>query len=163
MVSNRSLQHYFNNSFLMRFLLFMPALVYLALLLFNISIFKVNSTVSFFWMFSFELPVVISVSIFFTLYILLLWIGFNFSNIFTNMKTKKLEKEIFNLKSKLLNKQGELIKNIEEKFDKKLWEFKSEADKKLELTKKETEKVVSNVQYDFKDIQDKLTKIAKQK
>jgi len=79
------------------------------------------------------------------------------------MKTKKLEKEVFELKSKLLNKQGDLIKNIEEKFDTKLWEFKKEADKKLELTKKETEKVVSNVQYDFKDIQDKLTKISKQK
>lgn len=79
------------------------------------------------------------------------------------MKTKKLEKEVFDLKSKLLNKQWELIKNIENTFDAKLWEFKKEADKKLELTKKETEKVVSNMTYDFKDIQDKLTKISKQK
>ena len=147
----------------MRFLLFIPALVYLSLLLFNISIFKASSMVSFFGFFSFELPVVISVSVFFTLYILLLWLGFNASNIFSNMKTKKLEKEVYNLKSKLLDKQGELIQNIEDKFEKKLWEFKTEADKKLELTKKETEKVVSNVQYDFKDIQEKLTKISKQK
>ena len=112
---------------------------------------------------SFNIPVVIFVSIFFILYILLLWVGFNFSILFTNIKTKKLEKEVFDLKSKLLNKQGDLIKNIEEKFDIKLWEFKKEADKKLELTKKETEKVVSNMSYDFKDIQDKLTKLVKQK
>lgn len=112
---------------------------------------------------SFNIPVVIFVSIFFILYILLLWVGFNFSNLFTNIKTKKLEKEVFDLKSKLLNKQGDLIKNIEEKFDIKLWEFKKEADKKLELTKKETEKVVSNMSYDFKDIQDKLKKLVKQK
>lgn len=79
------------------------------------------------------------------------------------MKTKKLEKEVFDLKSKLLNKQGDLIKNIEAKFESQLWEFIKEADKKLELTKKETEKVVSNMSYDFKDIQDKLVKIAKQK
>lgn len=79
------------------------------------------------------------------------------------MKTKRLEKEVFDLKSKLLNKQGDLIKNIEDKFDKKLGEFKAEADKKLELTKKETEKVVSNVQYDFKSIGDKIDKIAKGK
>ena len=112
---------------------------------------------------SFNIPVVIFVSIFFILYILLLWVGFNFSNLFTNIKTKKLEKEVFDLKSKLLNKQGDLIKNIEEKFNIKLWEFKKEADKKLELTKKETEKVVSNMSYDFKDIQDKLGKLVKQK
>lgn len=79
------------------------------------------------------------------------------------MKTKRLEKEVFNLKSKLLDKQGDLIKNIEDKFEKKLGEFKTEADKKLELTKKETEKVVSNVQYDFKTIGDKIDKLAKQK
>ncbi len=147
----------------MRLLLFVPAFLYLFLLVINLDIFKAMTEINFFWLASFNIPVVIFISIFFILYILLLWIGFNFSNVFTNMKTKKLEKEIFDLKSKLLNKQGELIKNIEDKFDKKLWEFKTEADKKLELTKKETEKVVSNVQYDFKDIQDKLTKISKQK
>lgn len=147
----------------MRILLFLPALAYLALLAINLDIFGATSNINFFWLFNIDIPVVIFISIFFILYILLLWIGFNFSNVFTNMKTKKLEKEVFELKSKLLNKQGDLIKNIEEKFDTKLWEFKKEADKKLELTKKETEKVVSNVQYDFKDIQDKLTKISKQK
>lgn len=62
-----------------------------------------------------------------------------------------------------MNKQGDLIKNIESKFESQLGEFKKEADKKLDLTKKETEKVVSNMSYDFKDIQDKLTKLAKQK
>jgi hypothetical protein len=147
----------------MRLLLFIPALVYLALLVINLDIFKTTTEINFFWLMSFNIPVVIFVSIFFILYILLLWVGFNFSNLFTNMKTKKLEKEVFDLKSKLLNKQGDLIKNIESKFESQLTEFKKEADKKLELTKKETEKVVSNMSYDFKDIQDKLVKIAKQK
>lgn len=147
----------------MRLLLFVPALIYLALLVLNLDIFKTVSEINFFWITSFNVPVVIFISIFFILYILLLWLGFNFSNVFTNMKTKKLEKEVFDLKSKLLNKQWDLIKNIEDKFSQTLWEFKKEADKKLDLYKKENEKLVSNVQYDFKDLQDKLTKISKQK
>jgi len=146
----------------MRILLFLPALAYLGLLVLNLDIFKASTEINFFWITSFQIPVVIFISIFFILYILILWLGFNFSNVFTNIKTKRLEKEVFDLKSKLLSKQWDLIKNIEDKFDSKLGEFKKEADKKLELTKKETEKVVSNVQYDFKDIQDKLAKIAKQ-
>jgi hypothetical protein len=104
----------------MRLLLFIPALIYLALLVINLDIFKTTTEINFFWLTAFNIPVVIFVSIFFILYILLLWVGFNFSNLFTNMKTKKLEKEVFDLKSKLLNKQGELIKNIEDKFDAKL-------------------------------------------
>jgi len=79
------------------------------------------------------------------------------------MKSKKLEKEVFDLKAKLLSKQGELIQNIENKFDSKITELKTEADKKLELYKKENEKVVTNMQYDFKTIWDKIDKLAKQK
>jgi len=79
------------------------------------------------------------------------------------MKSKKLEKEVYDLKAKLLSKQWELIKNIENKFDTKITELKTEADKKLELYKKENEKVVTNMQYDFKTIGDKIDKLAKQK
>jgi hypothetical protein len=104
----------------MRLLFFIPALIYLALLVINLGIFKTATEINFFWLTSFNIPVVIFVSIFFILYILLLWIGFNFSNLFTDMKTKKLEKEVFDLKSKLLNKQGDLIKNIEAKFESQL-------------------------------------------
>lgn len=147
----------------MRLLLLIPALLYLALLVLNLDIFKATTEINFFWLARFELPVVISISIFFILYIILIWLGFSFSNVFTNHKTKKLEKEVFDLKSKLLNKQWDLIKNIEDKFDGKLSEFKAEADKKLELYKKENEKVVSNVQYDFKDLQDKMLKVIKVK
>ena len=77
------------------------------------------------------------------------------------MKTKKLEWEIFTLKSKLLDKQWELINNIEAHFEKTLENFKWEADKKLELYKKENEKIVSNMQYDFKSLSDKIAKIPK--
>ena len=79
------------------------------------------------------------------------------------MKSKKLEKEVYDLKAKLLSKQWELINNIENKFDAKITELKTEADKKLELYKKENEKVVTNMQYDFNTIWDKIDKLAKQK
>lgn len=145
----------------MRLLLFLPAFAYLALLVLNLDIFKASTEINFFWLASFNIPVVISVSIFFILYIILIWIWFSFGNVFTNMKTKRLEKEVFDLKSKLLNKQGELLKNIENHFDGVLEKYKSESDKKLELYKKENEKVVSNMQYDFKSLWDKLNKLSK--
>ncbi len=79
------------------------------------------------------------------------------------MKTKKLEKEVFDLKSKLLNKQWDLIKNIESHFEDILWKFKTEADKKLELYKKENEKVVSNIEYEMKPLKEKTDKMIKNK
>jgi len=63
------------------------------------------------------------------------------------------------LKSKLLNKQWDLIADIEKHFEDILWKFKTEADKKIEQYKKENEKVVSNMQYDFDAIKDKIDKI----
>ena len=147
----------------MRYLLFIPAFIYLALLAINLSIFSASSEINFFWITRFDIPVVIFISIFFILYIILLWVGFNFSNVFVNLKTKKLEKEVFDLKSKLLNKQWDLLENIEQKFDTKIDTIKAESDKKLELYKKENEKIVTNMQYDFKALWDKIDKLAKQK
>ena len=79
------------------------------------------------------------------------------------MKTKKLEKEVFDLKSKLLNKQGDLLSNIQNHFDEVLEKQNTDSNKKLELYKKETEKVVSNIEYEMKALKDKIDKLAKQK
>ncbi len=143
----------------MKALLLLPALAYLALIMLNLQIFQESTQINFFWLYSFDIPVVIFVSIFFVLYIILIWLGFNLSNYFTGYKNKKLEKEVMDLKSKLLGKQGELIKNIESTFDGTLEKFKTEANKKLELYKKENEKVVSNMKYDFDAIKSKIDKI----
>ncbi len=145
----------------MRLLLFIPAFAYLALLILNLDIFKASTEINFFWITSFNLPVVIFISIFFILYILLIWIGFNFSNIFSGIKTRRLEKEVFDLKSKLLNKQWDLLKNIENHFEDILDKFKSECDKKLEAYKKQNEKVVTNIEYEMKSLKDKIGKIGK--
>jgi len=143
----------------MKALLLIPALAYLALIVLNLDIFKASTEINFFWLYSFEIPVVIFISIFFILYIILIWFGFNISNYFTGYKNKKLEKEVIDLKGKLLSKQWELISNIESHFEKILEKFKTEADKKLEQYKKENEKIVSNMQYDFDAIKGKIDKI----
>lgn len=143
----------------MKVLLLFPALLYLALILLNLQIFKESTQINFFWLYDFQVPVVIFISIFFILYILLIWAGFNLSSFFSGYKSKKLEKEVFDLKSKLLSKQWDLIKNIESHFETILTKFKTEADKKLELYKKENEKIVSNMKYDFDAIKTKIDKI----
>ncbi|NDK10269.1 hypothetical protein GW846_05845 [Candidatus Gracilibacteria bacterium] len=145
----------------MKFLLVVPAIIFIALLIINIGIFSLTREINFFWLFRFDIPVVITITLFFIIYMLMIWAGLSFGKVFTNRRIKSLETEVYELKSKLLNKQGELIKNIEDKFDKKLGEFKQDSDKKLELTKKETEKVVSNVNYDFSTIKDRLTRMGK--
>ena len=147
----------------MKLLLLLPALVYLGFLALNLQIFQVSSPINFFWLASFNIPVVIFVSIFFILYIVLIWFGFSFSNVFTNMKTKKMEKEIFDLKNKLLSGQGALISEIEARFTKILEAYKADSDKKLELYKKETEKIVTNMHYDMGVLKEKTEKIGKQK
>ncbi len=77
------------------------------------------------------------------------------------MKTKKMEKEIFELKNKLLSGQGALISEIETRFQKILENYKNDSDKKLELYKKETEKVVSNVHYDMGVLKEKADNMSK--
>lgn len=78
---------------------------------------------------------------------------------FSSMKNKKVEKENFDLKTKLLNKQSDLIENIEKNFSDTLTKFKAESDKKLELYKKENDKIVSNMEHQMKTLWDKIAKL----
>jgi hypothetical protein len=82
---------------------------------------------------------------------------------FDGMKRKRVEKENFDLKTKLLNKQWDLIANIQKHFDESLEKVKTENNKKLELYKKETEKVVSNFSNDLSKLWDKIDKLVKAK
>ena len=75
------------------------------------------------------------------------------------MKTKKMEKEIFELKNKLLSGQGALIWEIETKFENILQKYKEDSDKKLEFYKKENEKIVTNIHYDMGILKEKIEKL----
>lgn len=145
----------------MKLLLLIPALLYLFLLLINLQIFSSSTQINFFWLASFQIPVVIFISLFFILYIVLIWLGFNLSNYFSKYKNERLEKENADLKGKLLDKQGELIKNIEANTRQVLLDFKDESNKKIELYKKETEKIVSNLTYEFSNLKEKIDKNTK--
>lgn len=147
----------------MRLLLLVPALLYLVLLVLNLDIFQASTQINFFGIARFELPVVISISLFFILYILLIWIGFSFGNIFSNHKNKRLEKEVFELKSKLLNQQETLLSKVDEKYSSILDQLKTQGQNEIDQYKKAQEKLLSNMQYDFKDIQEKVLKLMKQK
>ena len=145
----------------MKILILIPAIVYLALLIINLDIFSATTQINFFWLTRFEIPVVIFISLFFILYIVLIWVIFNFWGAFSNLRNKKLEKEVYELKSKLLSGQWELIEKIEQKFENILESHKEESDKKLELYKKENDKIVSNMNYNIKNLEEKIVKLSK--
>jgi len=88
----------------------------------------------------------------------LIWIGFNFSSYFSKYKNERLEKEVADLKGKLLDRQGELIKEIENNMRGVLEDFKVEGNKKLELYKKENEKTINNLSYEISNLKDKIGK-----
>lgn len=106
-----------------------------------------------------EVPVVALITIFFVLYILFLWFIFKFTNFFSHHKSKKLEKEVGGLKSKLLDGQWGLVKDMEKSFEKTLTKFIETSNKKTEAYKKENDKIVSNLELQIKGLKDKIDKI----
>lgn len=145
----------------MRILLLIPAILFFLLLLINLSIFSASSEINFFWLAHFNMPVALFVSLFFILYIFLVWLGFNVQGSFANRKVKKVENENFDLKNKLLNKQGDLISSIETKFSETFEKYQIQQDKKLELYKKENEKMLSNMNFEMEKLGNKIEKLKK--
>jgi hypothetical protein len=78
----------------MKILLLTPALLYMIIVFMNTSLLFLKQEVNILWIYKAEIPVIAYITIFFILYIILIWIVLTSTNIFSSYKNKKLEKEI---------------------------------------------------------------------
>jgi len=140
-------------------LFLLPILLYVVLVIINKDVLSLKETINFFWIADVNAYLIWDISIFFVLYLLIIWLWLKFSDILGSFKNKKYEKIINKLKSQLQDKEPELINNLEERFDKVIEEFKEENRKDIKILKKENEKILSNLEYEIKIIKEKIDKI----
>lgn len=145
----------------MKILLLIPALIYVIIILLNTNLLLLKENINVFWVYNFDVYIIWFITVFFVLYILLIWSILKFTNVFSNYKNRKLENEISELKSKLLDWQDILIKDIKKDFNLLLENFISENNKKVEVYKKENEKIVSNFNYKIDAFDKKFDKLKK--
>jgi len=143
---------------ILNLLFLLPILIYVLLLLINSNLLSRSEVINLFWIADVELPFISVSTIFFIAYIFLMYFSWKFSSFFTNTKMKKIEEEKLLLEAKLASKIPEIEKTMEEKFEKVLNEFKDISSKNLELHKNQTKQVLENLEFEIKNIKDKLTK-----
>ncbi|MBS9775187.1 hypothetical protein KGV52_00575 [Candidatus Gracilibacteria bacterium] len=151
----------------MRFLLLLPLLVYVGLAFFNMEVLTQNATVSVFGFAQFEVAIVLYLSLFFVIYLVLVFLIMDTLNVFANRKVRMLEKEVFELKSKLYDeREDELVVFMKEQRNKmdnflaeqeKLW-VNIQEENKVQLQKIQDEHTVlfDKTQAETNRIMDKL-------
>ena len=140
---------------------FLPIIIYLLFLVLNFWIVWISQEVNLFFLFNWEVQIVLMLSIFFILYILGLWAMFKFSNFFANMKTGKLWNEVSDLKAELYDKQWALISNIKKDFDTNIAQYKAEGEKDRKVYKTETDKILNNLQFEVTKLAEKIEELKK--
>lgn len=145
----------------MKILLLLPAFIYVIIIFMNTGLLSIKHNLNIFWIYEIELPLIAFITIFFVLYILFIWLVLKFTNLFSSIKNKKLEKEIWDLKSKLLDWQENLLEWINKNFEAILKKSLDENDKRLNLYKKENDKVVWNLEYKMDSIWTNISKLKK--
>lgn len=142
---------------LISYTLFIPLVIYLIIFAFNKELWTTTGSVNIFWIYQFEnIPIVLWVTIFFTLYILLVWLLLKFSNIFSYFQTKKLEGQVDKLKAELHDGQETVINHIATSMGEILADFKKETHEMITKLKSENEKYMTQTTYDIKYIKDKM-------
>lgn len=139
-------------------IMLLPLLIYVILLLINNNLLIEKSEVNLFWISSFEIPIISLITLFFIIYILIIYFSWKFSSFFTNTKINTLEREKLHLKAKLADKIPEIESKIDDKYTKILEEFREISNKNLELHKNQTKQVLENLDFEIKNIKEKLTK-----
>ena len=137
-------------------ILLSPVLIYVVLLLINSDLLSKKENVNIFWIWDLEIPVIALISVFFVAYIFLMYFSGKFSTFFIWHRNKTLEEENLKLKAKLADLIPEINKNLDEKIKKLVEEYKIMTDKSLELHKKETSKVLWNLEFEIKDLKEKI-------
>ena len=76
-----------------------------------------------------------------------------------NHKNNILKKENLKIKSKIADQIPDMNKQVLEKFDNFMNEFKDISNKNLELHKNQTKHVLENIDFEIKNIKTRLDKI----
>ncbi len=145
----------------MKIVLLLPAILYMIIILSNINLLSLKENINLLWVYNFDVYIIGFVTLFFVTYILFIWIILKFTNIFSNYKNKKLEKEIWELKSKLLDWQDILINNIKKEFSTILKKFVEDNSKKINAYKNENSKIITNLEYKIDSFTKKIDKLKK--
>ena len=143
----------------MKVLLLLPAFIYISIAFTNIDLLSKTETINIYWLYDLNIPILLFSVIFFILYVVVIWVFLNFSDLFSVYKKNKSDKEILELKSKLQDWQSELIDSINNNFKQILEETKKENEVLLLKHKKENEKILSNLEYDIESIKEKIDKV----
>jgi len=147
---------------ILNLILLLPLLLYVIILLANSELLSTKADINLFFI-SFEINIVTFISIFFVLYILVIYLIFKFSNFFVSHKNKNLSEEVNKLKAEMQDREPKLLENIENKFGEILEKSAKENKQNIDILKKENEKVITNLTYDLKIIKEKVEKLNPQK
>jgi uncharacterized membrane protein YciS (DUF1049 family) len=145
---------------ILNIILLLPLLIYVIILLINNNLLNTKAEINLFFA-SFDINIVTFISIFFVLYILIIYGIFKFSNFFVSHKNKNLSDEVNKLKSEMKDREPKLLEQLENKFEDILEKSKQENKQNIDILKKENEKVITNLTYDLKIIKEKVENLNK--
>lgn len=131
-------------------ILLAPLWLFLLFALLNLDIFSHEQKVNIFYIWEFDMPIFIYSILFFSLYVLFIWIIVQFSDFFTVRWKKKSWNQINALKAELYDNQKDLITRLTQ-------EFQDENIKNMRIFKSENEKIITQMQFELSIIKEKLT------
>jgi hypothetical protein len=112
------------------YIFFLPLFFFLLIIILNTDLLTLKSDINIFWIFHLSnFPFLSTTTIFFSLYIIIIWGLLKFSDIFSHIKNKKLEDELNKIKVKMQAGQENIFQEIidEIRQENKLAQEKNEA------------------------------------
>ncbi len=158
----------------MRILILFPIILYLWIVIFNLDMLKKVDSINIYWITNIDIPVFLYISIFSILYVVFVILLFDSVWIFSSRKIKKLNKEVFELKSKLyderedelivfLTEQRQRVENFIKKQESLIEDLKLENNNSLKEQKADTDRILDKFWLLEEWILDKIKKTFKSK
>jgi|GEM_PF-1273307 len=99
------------------YIFFLPLFFFLLIIILNTDLLTLRNNINIFWIFHLsDFPFLSITTIFFSLYIIVIWGLLKFSDIFSHIKNKKLEDELNKIKVKMQTGQENIFQEIIEEI-----------------------------------------------
>lgn len=137
----------------------LPIFIFVTLVFVNPHLLSIHEMINIYWLFEVQLPLILSISVFFVAYIMLIWVSLKVEGYIIHRKEVKLETEVRDLKANLQDGQAGMVERLTGEFKGVVENHEKQTAASIQKLEKEHAKNLADLEKEVTAIKKQVSKI----
>ncbi|USN58350.1 MAG: hypothetical protein H6767_08890 [Candidatus Peribacteria bacterium] len=137
----------------------LPIFIFVTLVFINPDILGIYAVINIYWLTEVRIPLILSISVFFVAYIMLIWVSLKVEGYIIHRKEVKLETEVRDLKANLQDGQAGMIERLTGEFKDVVENHEKQTAASIQKLEKEHAKNLADLEKEVTALKKQVSKI----